>query len=86
MSMRKSNDTNGNRTLDQPACNAVPQLTVPPKQISRNKKLKAKHNSCLSRTLSLCFCVILTECYIKLFSALYLVSPSVFGMKGSGNI
>ena len=31
MSMKKSNDTIGNRTRDLPACSAVPQPTAPPR-------------------------------------------------------
>jgi len=31
MSMKKSNDTIGNRTCDLPACSAVPQPTAPPR-------------------------------------------------------
>ena len=31
MSMKNSNDTIGNRTLDLPACSAVPQQTAPPR-------------------------------------------------------
>ena len=30
MSMKKSNDTIGNRTRDLPACSALPQPTAPP--------------------------------------------------------
>jgi len=30
MSLKKSNETVGNRTCDLPACSAVPQPTVPP--------------------------------------------------------
>jgi hypothetical protein len=31
MSLKKSNDTIGNRTLDLPACIPVPQPTAPPR-------------------------------------------------------
>ena len=31
MPMKNSNDTNGNRTRDLPACSAVPQPTTPPR-------------------------------------------------------
>ena len=31
MAMKNSNDTNGNRTRDLPACSAVPQPTAPPR-------------------------------------------------------
>jgi hypothetical protein len=31
MSMKKSNDTIGNRTRDLPACSVVPQPTAPPR-------------------------------------------------------
>jgi len=31
MSMKDSNDTIGNRTLDLPVCSAVPQPTAPPR-------------------------------------------------------
>ena len=39
MSMKKSNDTIGNRTRDLPACSAVPQPTVPPHTPSEPDKV-----------------------------------------------
>jgi hypothetical protein len=30
MSMKNSNETNGNRTRDLPTCSTVPQITAPP--------------------------------------------------------
>jgi hypothetical protein len=33
MSMKKSNETIGNRTLNLPACSAVPQPTAPPRAL-----------------------------------------------------
>jgi len=42
MSMKKSNDTIGNRTRDLPACSAVPQSTAPPR--ARINPLNAELN------------------------------------------
>jgi len=33
MSMKKSNDTVGNRTRDHPVCSTVSQLTAPPRTV-----------------------------------------------------
>ena len=35
MAMKNSNDINGNRTRELPACSALPQLTVPPRARTR---------------------------------------------------
>ena len=53
MSMKNSNDTNGNWTPDLPTCSAVPQPTTPPRT-SASWKLEISRNmqhmtSCLSR-------------------------------------
>jgi hypothetical protein len=44
MSMKNSNDTNGNRIRDLPACRAVPQPTAPP-QIKVREFITHEHSS-----------------------------------------
>jgi len=47
MSMKNSNETNGNRTRDLPVCSAMPQQTVPP----HTPHNKAFHYFCVSRNI-----------------------------------
>ena len=43
MSIKNSNDTIGNRTLDLPACRAVPQRTAPP-SVPHKRKVDDKES------------------------------------------
>ena len=47
MSMKKSNDTIGNRTHDLPACSAVPQPTAPPRAPAWNVVVQGKRAALL---------------------------------------
>jgi len=73
MSIKKSNDTIGNRTRDLPACSAVPQPTTPPRAPSRLEGIGVISGSKLFSDCQIepRFVYTTTHCSLKAYCAIW---------------